>query len=181
MENEGRRAMVRELEREFNRVFVRRRFNALQLARQIDPEIEPASYSVLATLQHKGPQRMTFIARHLGIGKPTLSRQLTTLASRGWVTKATDPADGRAQVVSLTDEGRRRLEEAQGDRAERYLKMLRPWTEEEISTLSGLLSKLNRTYADFDAEHGTGFQPAGGPGPVEHAEAAVTSGGEVRR
>lgn len=180
MENDGRRAMVRELEHEFNRLFVRRRFNALQLARQIDPEIEPASYSVLATLQHKGPQRMTFIARHLGIGKPTLSRQLTTLTSRGWVTKATDPADGRAQMVSLTEEGRRRLEEAQQDRAQRYLTMLQPWSEEEIDRLSGLLAKLNRTYADFDAEHGTGFPPAAGEEAAEGAETAGP-GAEVRQ
>ena len=48
MTTEGRRRTVRELEREFNRLFVRRRFNALQIARRLDPEIEPASYSVLA-------------------------------------------------------------------------------------------------------------------------------------
>lgn len=148
-----RRAKVHELEQEFNRLFVRRRFNALQLARQIDSEIEPASYSVLATLQQMGPQRMTAIARHLGIGKPTLSRQLSTLEHRGFVEKATDPADGRAQMVSLTEEGRARLESAQGDRAERYLQMLTPWQEQEIETLSQLLAKLNKSYTEFDAEH----------------------------
>lgn len=150
MESADRRTLISELDREFNRLFVRRRFNALQLAREIDPEIEPASYSVLATLQHHGPQRMTFIARHLGIGKPTLSRQTATLASRGWITKVTDPEDGRAQVISLTDEGQARLESAQRDRAERFLDMLQPWDEDEINTLSGLLSKLNRAYAEFD-------------------------------
>lgn len=153
MESFDRRAKVHELEQEFNRLFVRRRFNALQLARQIDSEIEPASYSVLATLQQMGPQRMTAIARHLGIGKPTLSRQLSTLEHRGFVEKATDPADGRAQMVSLTEEGRARLESAQGDRAERYLQMLTPWREQEIETLSTLLSKLNKAYTEFDAEH----------------------------
>lgn len=153
MTTEGRRSTVRELEREFNRLFVRRRFNALQIARRLDPEIEPASYSVLAALQHDGPQRMTSIARQLGIGKPTLSRQLATLAERGLVTKDTDPLDGRAQLISLTQEGLERLQGAQQERAERYLTMLETWEEHEIETLSGLLSKLNRTYADFDAAH----------------------------
>lgn len=150
MDMPDRPALVRELEREFNRLFVRRRFNALQLARQIDPEIEPASYSVLATLQREGPARMTSIARHLGIGKPTLSRQLATLVSRGWVIKETDPADGRAQTVSLTPEGLERLEGAQNERAERYMTMLQTWSEEEIGTLSYLVAKLNHTYAEFD-------------------------------
>ncbi|WP_218220266.1 MarR family winged helix-turn-helix transcriptional regulator [Nesterenkonia sp. Act20] len=167
MESHDRRAKVHELEQEFNRLFVRRRFNALQLARQIDPEIEPASYSVLATLQQMGPQRMTAIARHLGIGKPTLSRQLSTLEARGFVEKATDPDDGRAQMVSLTEEGRSRLESAQGDRAERYLQMLQPWEEQEINLLSGLLAKLNRTYTEFDAEN----EPPLSNGAAEHQAA----------
>lgn len=154
MTTEGRRSTVRELEREFNRLFVRRRFNALQIARRLDPEIEPASYSVLAILQQDGRQRMTSIARQLGIGKPTLSRQLATLAERGLVTKDTDPLDGRAQLLSLTEEGLERLQSAQQERAERYLTMLETWEENDIETLSGLLSKLNRTYADFDAEQG---------------------------
>ncbi|GAA1805753.1 MarR family winged helix-turn-helix transcriptional regulator [Nesterenkonia flava] len=179
MENPERRDRVRELEQEFNRLFVRRRFTALQLAREIDPEIEPASYSVLATLQHTGPSRMTFIARHLGIGKPTLSRQLNTLAARGFVTKTTDPEDGRAQVVSLTVEGRHRLETAQADRAERYLQMLAPWSEEEITTLSGLLAKLNRTYAAYDDETGFACHARSEDGSQELAEESAA--GQERR
>lgn len=160
MTHPDRRSKVKELEREFNRLYVRRRFNALQLAQEIDPEIEPASYSVLTTLQHKGPQRMTAIAKHLGIGKPTLSRQLSTLAERGFLSKEADPADGRALVISLTSEGRARLEVAQKDRAERYLHMLDSWSEEEIEHLSALLSKLNLTYAEYDDVHSTGYAPS---------------------
>ncbi|MCH8559606.1 MarR family winged helix-turn-helix transcriptional regulator [Nesterenkonia sp. LB17] len=182
MESFDRRAKVHELEQEFNRLFVRRRFNALQLARQIDSEIEPASYSVLATLQQMGPQRMTAIARHLGIGKPTLSRQLSTLEHRGFVEKATDPADGRAQMVSLTEEGRARLESAQGDRAERYLQMLTPWQEQEIETLSKLLAKLNKAYTEFDAEHDPSLaQESTVPGAVNIADPVQRSAGSAVR
>lgn len=151
MDSDARDRIIRELEHEFNRLFVRRRFNALQLARRIDSQIEPASYSVLATLQQHGPQRMTSIARHLGIGKPTLSRQLSVLTSRGFITKTTDTRDRRAQVVSLSAEGRTRLEEAQENRAARYRAMLETWPQEDIETLSGLLAQMNRTYAQYDS------------------------------
>src|SRR5699024_4540556 len=124
MSSSDRRAHVKELQHEFYRLFVRRRHNAIQMAQTIDPQIEPAAYSVLFTLQREGPQRMTAISKHLGIGKPTLSRQLSTLAERGFITKKADPADGRALVVSLTEQGRARLESAQKDRSERYLHML---------------------------------------------------------
>lgn len=123
MSSGDRREIVRHLQEETHRLFLRRRNNALQLIQRIDPEIEPASYSVLSTLQTQGPQRMTAIAHHLGIGKPTLSRQLTTLAERGFITKSADPADGRAAVVDLTTQGRQRLEVAQEERSERYLDM----------------------------------------------------------
>lgn len=159
MTTSDRRTHVKELQQEFHRLFIRRRRNALQLAQTIDPEIEPASYSVLFTLQCDGPQRMTTISKHLGIGKPTLSRQLSTLAGRGFITKTADPDDGRAMVISLTQQGRTRLESAQKDRSERYLHMLQPWSEEEIMALSGLLNKLNQTYIAYDAEHGAGNAP----------------------
>lgn len=159
MVSEDRRAHVKELQEEFYRLFVRRRHNAIQMAQAIDPEIEPAAYSVLFTLKREGAQRMTNISKHLGIGKPTLSRQLTTLAERGFITKKADPADGRALVISLTEEGQARLDAAQKERSERYLHMLEPWSEEEIMTLSGLLTKMNKTYAEYEAAYGTGNAP----------------------
>lgn len=169
MSSSDRRAHVKELQHEFYRLFVRRRHNAIQMAQTIDPEIEPAAYSVLFTLQREGPQRMTAISKHLGIGKPTLSRQLSALADRGFITKQADPADGRALVISLTEQGHTRLESAQKDRSERYLHMLQPWSEEEIVSLSGLLHKLNQTYITYDAAHGAGNAP---PAEAETAVAA---------
>ena len=135
MTSSDRREHVKELQHEFQRLFIQRRRNAIQLAQTIDPEIEPAAYSVLFTIQREGPQRMTTIAKHLGIGKPTLSRQLSTLEGRGFITKKADPADGRALVVSLTHQGRVVV-----------VHRLQPWSEEEIVTLCGLLQKLNQTY-----------------------------------
>lgn len=168
MVSEDRRAHVKELQQELHRLFLRRRHNAIQLAKTIDPEIEPAAYSILFTLQREGAQRMTDISKHLGVGKPTLSRQLTTLAERGFITKRADPADGRALVISLTEQGKSRLDAAQAQRSERYLHMLEPWTEEEIMSLSGLLAKMNQTYAEYDDVGNTGSTPA----PAEQPKVA---------
>ncbi len=152
MGSDARRQTVSALEYEFNRLFIRRRSNALQLTRAIDPEIEPASYTLLATLQHQGPMRMTSLSRHLGVGKPTLSRQLSVLTARGWVNKTADPDDGRAQQLDLSAEGRRRLESAQAERTEQYLAMLETWDDMEIAELRALVERLNDTYVAFDAD-----------------------------
>ena len=170
MVSEERRAHVKELQQELNRLFLRRRHNAIQLAKAIDPEIEPAAYSILFTLQREGSHRMTDISKHLGIGKPTLSRQLSALAERGFITKKADPADGRALVIALSEQGKSRLEAAQAQRSERYLHMLEPWSAEEIMTLSGLLAKMNQTYAEYDdAGSAASAEPAA---PAEQSQVA---------
>ena len=55
------------------------------------------------------PQRATDLAGYFGVGKATMSRQLHALEELGLVAREPDPADGRASLVRLTDEGREPL------------------------------------------------------------------------
>jgi DNA-binding MarR family transcriptional regulator len=47
------------------------------------------------------------LARHLGIGRPTLSAALARLEALGLVAMAADPGDARRKRVRLTEAGRR--------------------------------------------------------------------------
>ena len=51
------------------------------------------------------------VAIEAGIAKATLTGVATTLVRRGWLTRRTDPDDGRRVLLSLTDEGVRLAEE----------------------------------------------------------------------
>ena len=46
----------------------------------------------------------------VGISRPTATGVLRTLEGRGWATRRKDPADGRGVLVSLTEEGRTKIE-----------------------------------------------------------------------
>jgi len=47
----------------------------------------------------------------VGISRPTATGVLRTLEGRGWATRRKDPADGRGVLVSLTREGRTKIEQ----------------------------------------------------------------------
>lgn len=51
------------------------------------------------------PQRITELAAGEGVTQPAITRVVNRLAERGWVTRGSDPRDGRAVMVQLTPAG----------------------------------------------------------------------------
>jgi DNA-binding MarR family transcriptional regulator len=131
------------LERELA-VFLRRaRASSGELAREVHPDLESAAYGLLMRLEDAGQQRATDLAAYIGIGKATMSRQLRALEGLGLVVRAPDPADGRAFLVRLTDEGRARFRRVRGARRARYAHRLASWERSEVAELARLLHRLN--------------------------------------
>ncbi|MEU0810967.1 MarR family transcriptional regulator [Streptomyces sp. NPDC005970] len=131
------------LERELA-VFLRRaRASSGELAREVHPELESAAYGLLMRLEDAGEQRATDLAAYFGVGKATMSRQLRALEDLGLVARAPDPADGRAFLVQLTDEGRARFRRVRGARRTRYARRLAAWERSEVAELARLLHRLN--------------------------------------
>jgi len=64
----------------------------------------------------------------VGISRPTATGVLRTLEGRGWATRRKDPGDGRGVLVSLTREGRTKIEQ------------LFPRFNAEEATVAGALS-----------------------------------------
>ncbi|MFJ2214694.1 MarR family winged helix-turn-helix transcriptional regulator [Streptomyces sp. NPDC101062] len=133
------------LERELA-VFLRRaRANSGEMAREVHPDLEPAAYGLLVRLEFGGPQRATELAAYFGVGKATMSRQLRALEELGLVSREPDPADGRAWLIRITDEGGNRFRRVRGARRERYVQQLAGWDRAEIAELARLLHQLNAT------------------------------------
>lgn len=118
-----------------------------QLTRSVHPDIEPAAYGLLSVLLHQGAMRLTDLARHIGVGKPSVSRQITLLASLGLVLRTTDPHDGRAQLIDLTEAGRAKMRSVHQGRQQAFHERLENWDEAELTSLATLLAKLNSDYA----------------------------------
>lgn len=134
-----------ELERELT-VFLRRaRAKSGEMARAVHPDLESAAYGLLARLDETGRLRATDLAAFIGVGKATMSRQLRALEHLGLVAREPDPADGRAWLVHLTDEGRSRFRRVRDARRERYVHQMTGWDRKEVAELARLLHQLNQT------------------------------------
>ncbi|GHC48184.1 MarR family winged helix-turn-helix transcriptional regulator [Streptomyces cinnamoneus] len=131
------------LERELA-VFLRRaRASSGELAREVHPDLEPAAYGLLVRLEEAGQQRATDLAAYFGVGKATMSRQLRALGELGLVTRDPDPADGRASLIQITEEGRVRFTRVRDARRAQYMSKLAGWDRTEVAELARLLHQLN--------------------------------------
>ncbi|KUN02485.1 MarR family transcriptional regulator [Streptomyces yokosukanensis] len=131
------------LERELTVLLRRARANQGEMAREVHPDLESSAYGLLIRLDECGGQRATELAAYIGVGKATMSRQLRALEELGLIAREPDPADGRAWLVTLTDEGRGRVGKVREARRARYVSQLAHWNRREVSELARLLHQLN--------------------------------------
>jgi MarR family transcriptional regulator, lower aerobic nicotinate degradation pathway regulator len=67
-------------------------------------------YATLAALEEFGPDSQSGLSNRTGIYRSDLVATINELTARGFVVRAPDPADGRRNAITLTDEGRRHLQ-----------------------------------------------------------------------
>jgi len=144
-------AFVRR-EREIDLLLRRSRAISTRLAGQLHPDLDGAAYGLLALLEDAGPLRASDLVARLGLDKSTVSRQVSTLVELGFVDRAADPADGRAQVLTPSAEGSARLAEIRDVRRARWEADLSGWPAEDVATLGELLNRLNRLGEAREAE-----------------------------
>ena len=87
------------------------------VARHYDRALAPAgistnAYSILVRLGRLGPLPLGALASALAMDRSTLSRELAPLEAAGFVETATDPADRRRRVLSLSEAGRETVRKA---------------------------------------------------------------------
>lgn len=62
-------------------------------------------HRLLVVISVRGPQRIGALAADLGVNQSNASRLVDRLVDQGLLARASDPEDGRASLVSLTDAG----------------------------------------------------------------------------
>src|SRR5882757_162561 len=87
---------------------------ALDNQLQRDSDLSHFEYGILAALSEadEGTLRMSELAIYANGSLSGLSRAVTRLERRDWVTRTPDPADGRYTLAVLTDKGRAVLDKA---------------------------------------------------------------------
>src|SRR5450631_4843346 len=107
--------------------------------------VEPASYPILFSLT-AGPQRVSLLAEHVYSDVSTVSRQVTTLVSRGLLEKVTDPHDGRVCMVSLSDEGVALVEHLKASRGEWFCQLLQDWEPADAQAFGDYLERFAASF-----------------------------------
>ncbi len=114
------------------------------VSQTLGPDEPVAVWRALAILEQFGPLRVGDFAAIDRCSQPTATIMLRRLADEGAVARASDPADRRASMVSLTEEGRQRLRELRRTLIGRYGPALAELTEAEQAGLAAALPLIAR-------------------------------------
>lgn len=112
-------------------------------AHTIHPELTPTGYLMLAYLNERGPVRASAVVEAFNLDKGAVSRLVQSLVELELATRERDPDDGRAWVVSLSDEGRQRMHALATARREHLGRRLEDWSDDELDALVATLGRYN--------------------------------------
>ncbi|MGA6205352.1 MarR family winged helix-turn-helix transcriptional regulator [Nocardia testacea] len=95
-------------------------FNRVYIRIPVREKLPFTTLSVLDTLAHRGPARLTDLTGTEQLTQPGITQLVARLERDGLVRRRRDPADGRAVIVHLTEAGRQVRATRHEDRV-RYL------------------------------------------------------------
>ena len=141
---------IRELEQEVG-VLIRRVRRVIGVrARAVHESLQPASYLMLGYVAEFGPIRASAMAEIFDIDKGAISRQVQHLIDLGLIEKTPDPDDGRATLLSTTDEAVRRMQDVAAHRRKWLDEQLGDWSDEELAGFAKELGRYNAALSQPD-------------------------------
>ncbi|MDT3330922.1 MarR family winged helix-turn-helix transcriptional regulator [Microbacterium aquilitoris] len=114
-------------------------------------DLEPWEWDVLSALRRAGePYRLSpkQLLQQTLVSSGTMTNRIDRLVERGLVVRAADPGDGRGVLVTLTEEGRNRVDAAITRLVDAEAELLGQLSRADRERLAGLLRKLS---LGFDA------------------------------
>lgn len=113
----------------------------LMRQRQTDDQVDPGTFWLIKTIAHTGPLRISDLAGAVHLDVSTVSRHVSQLERTGLVVRTADPADGRAQLVGISEDGQDLLDQAFQRRRSLLESTLAGWEPTDIAEFERLLAK----------------------------------------
>lgn len=77
---------------------------------QVGQDLSAVAWRVLESLAAKGPQQITVLAHQQSVSQPTMTGLINKLEANQFVSRTSDPTDGRAQLIKITPTGHGKLD-----------------------------------------------------------------------
>ncbi|MFU8947703.1 MarR family winged helix-turn-helix transcriptional regulator [Mycetocola zhadangensis] len=116
-----------------------------EAAAAIDPSLPPASFRLLRLIERCGSIQASAAADSLAVDRSVISRQIRQLEELGLVDTRTDPSDGRARFLVLTEEGVRRMRTVNPSRRSVMYPLLQEWNVDELESFAAQIDRLNES------------------------------------
>lgn len=100
--------------------------------------------SALATISKQGPMRLAELSQLESVSAPSTTRLVAELEGKGLVTRATDPADGRAILISITSTGIDTIAAARAARAAMVAELFESLEPHEVAAITAALPALEK-------------------------------------
>ena len=105
--------------------------------------LHPGLLAVLGALDDRGPMNQRRLTEITRVEKSSMVIFVDMLEAEGWVRRVRDPADRRAQIVELTEEGLAKFRLLGPKMQEVQDRFLAPLSPEEREALVALLKKVS--------------------------------------
>ena len=128
------------------------RINRLATQR-VTMQLPFAQARLLSTIEDQGAARISDLAALDHCSQPTMTTQVRRLEDAGLVTRAIDPADGRAVLISITDAGVAALARVRIDRGAAIDPFLERLDDADRHTLADAIRVMRRLLDDARGQH----------------------------
>jgi len=112
--------------------------------RMTDDTLDFSVVPILKVLSTCGAMRLSSLAEALELDASTVSRHVKQLEDRGYLGRTSDPDDGRASRIELTDAGREALVRHITRRKALITAALEGWSDADRETLRQVLDRFNK-------------------------------------
>jgi DNA-binding MarR family transcriptional regulator len=114
--------------------------------------LDRAAVALLRQIAESQPQRPGELAQRLGVEASHVTRTVQQLQNAGYVTRAPDPEDRRAQRIQLTDAGRDAVARVRDAGARAMQLALDDWDQEDLGRLAVLFHRMADDFLSRAAE-----------------------------
>ena len=119
--------------------------------------LDKSAIIALYAIRQLDMARPSAVAGACALDQSTISRHLKSLEDRGLVERSPDPADRRAQLLSVTRDGAQLLADQDALRRERLEAAIADWSEADRDQLRAVLDRLADSIIVANARRMAGF------------------------